>query len=352
MTTGLFALGQQGGQAPQAQPANSNPFQLQQSDYQKQLQQQAQGLLALGQQHTSQPYNYDSAPKMMDANQIAAERQRLEQGLYGKTEVDLNRRYQQEEEAFRANLANQGLDIGSQRYQRELDAFRRSKDEAYNDAKFQSMMYGGQETDRMFEQSMKARQQAIGEMDALRDRPLKEMAALLDPLSKFTDIASKESIAQLGADLDKYGVDKTYEASKYDTDKAFETAEADRFSSETIAREKMELDQSIATQRNELEKALQEGRITSEEKIAAERNLIEQQIAAERTAAERQLQLDEQTFLKEEKKKDKKFQGGQNAKDRQIQREQIRASLAKMSNGGGEAALDPAMLAQLMELLG
>jgi len=383
---GMFAVAQQG--KTNAAGLQPSPFAINQpkaakvheTPFGQQLQQQATGLFAAGQNAMAQTHNYDAAPKLLGSQDLLQERQRIESAVRANAERNLGRRYEEEEAAFRQSLANRGLDSGSVRYNKELEAFRRSKDDAYREADFAAMREGGAEMDRAFTQSLQARQQAIGETEALRDRPFKEMAALLNPTLEMYGLETQKGIASMQDETQRYGIDTDATVTReghatqksiaelqdltqrYGYDKAYETAGLDRTSREEIARMQddtaklsISSQEKIAQQRNELDRALQEGRITSEEKMAAERNLIDQQLQEERLAAEQALQKESQTWQSGEKTLDRKFTKRQNAKDRQIQREQIRAQMANRGGGGGgggEAPLDINAIMAMMQLLG
>lgn len=123
----------------------------------------------VGQAYAS-PYNYDSLQSVYGADDLDAARSRTEEAIYSR----LNTQFQQDEEALRTRLINQGIGQGSQAYQREMDAFNQMK----NDARMQAVLAGGTESDRALAQSLSLRQQGIGEIDKLRAQPLNEYLAM------------------------------------------------------------------------------------------------------------------------------------------------------------------------------
>jgi hypothetical protein len=116
------------------------------------------------------PYNYDSLNPLYGADDLNAARTRTEDAIYSR----LNPQFQQDEEALRTRLINQGIGQGSQAYAREMENFNQMK----NDARMQAVLAGGTEADRAFAQSLASRQQGIGEIDKLRAQPLNEYLAM------------------------------------------------------------------------------------------------------------------------------------------------------------------------------
>lgn len=122
------------------------------------------------QQAYSSPYNYDSLQPLYGADDLNAARSRTEEAIYSR----LNPQFQQDEEALRTRLINQGIGQGSQAYQREMENFNQMK----NDARMQAVLAGGTESDRALAQSLSLRQQGISEIDKLRAQPLNEYLAM------------------------------------------------------------------------------------------------------------------------------------------------------------------------------
>lgn len=123
----------------------------------------------VGQAYAS-PYNYDSLQSVYGADDLNAARSRTEEAIYSR----LNPQFQQDEEALRTRLINQGIGQGSQAYSREMENFNQMK----NDARMQAVLAGGTESDRALAQSLSLRQQGIGEIDKLRAQPLNEYLAM------------------------------------------------------------------------------------------------------------------------------------------------------------------------------
>lgn len=127
---------------------------------------------ALGQVESAYntPYSYDSLNPLYGQDDLNAARLRTEDALYSR----LNPQFDRDEEALRTRLINQGISQGSEAYNREMERFNQAK----NDARMQAVLAGGTEADRLFSQSLAARQQGISELDKLRAQPLNEYLAM------------------------------------------------------------------------------------------------------------------------------------------------------------------------------
>lgn len=143
-------------------------------DSQMRQQQQLGGLAenALGQVESaySNPYSYDNIQSLYGSDDLNAARTRTEEALFSR----LNPQFERDEEAMRTRLINQGIGQNSEAYNREMNRFNESK----NDARMQAVLAGGAESDRALQQSMSLRQQGISELDRLRQQPLNEYLAM------------------------------------------------------------------------------------------------------------------------------------------------------------------------------
>lgn len=130
----------------------------------------AEGYLGKVSNVLNTPYNYDALPKIPGANDLAAGRKAVEDAMYSRLEP----KFARDESDLRTRLANQGLDAGSEAFNREMDMFGQNK----NDARQQVTLAGGQEESRLFGLGQANRNQAINEYDAQRNAPLNELNAL------------------------------------------------------------------------------------------------------------------------------------------------------------------------------
>jgi hypothetical protein len=114
----------------------------------------------------------------------------IEDAVYGRHTARLDPRFGQEEDDLRTRLANQGINAGSDAYNREMDNFGRYKTDAYgqarNDAVTQGLPFGNQQRTQQFNEQMAqanlanaSRTQDIQERSFLRNIPLNDVAALM-----------------------------------------------------------------------------------------------------------------------------------------------------------------------------
>lgn len=118
----------------------------------------------------SNPYSYDNITPLAGGGDLSQVRTSAEDAIYSR----LNPQFDRDYEALATRLTNQGIMPGSEAYKTEMQRF----DQMKNDARMQAVLYGGTEADRLFSQSMAARQQGISELDRLRQQPLNEYLAM------------------------------------------------------------------------------------------------------------------------------------------------------------------------------
>lgn len=126
--------------------------------------------LSQAQNAYANPFSYSGLPEVYGSGDLNAARSKAEEAIYSRLDPQFNRDY----DALRTQLANQGIGQGSEAYNREMENFNKAK----TDARMQAVLFGGQEADRLFGQSLTNRQQAISEYERQRNAPLNEYAAL------------------------------------------------------------------------------------------------------------------------------------------------------------------------------
>lgn len=94
--------------------------------------------------------------------------------LMQRMNPDLDR----QQEALRAQLANQGITQGSAAYNTAMGQFGQQRNDALTQAQLQGIGLGMQQQGMQFGQSQQARQQAMAEQSYLRSLPLNELNAL------------------------------------------------------------------------------------------------------------------------------------------------------------------------------
>lgn len=102
--------------------------------------------------------------KLPGTDDFSADRQKVEDALYGRTTSRLDPQWQSQANDLAVRLANQGVTVGSEAWQREMDAFGRAKNDAYANARNDAILAGGTEQSRLFGNALAARQQGYNEV--------------------------------------------------------------------------------------------------------------------------------------------------------------------------------------------
>jgi surface antigen len=106
--------------------------------------------------------DYSGAPALGDPSQI---RQRAEDALYNRSIARLDPQWGQRESELRTQLANQGVDPGSDAYNQLYGNFSRGRNDAYSSAMNDAISGGGAEAQRQFGMDLAARQQGVNEVN-------------------------------------------------------------------------------------------------------------------------------------------------------------------------------------------
>lgn len=146
------------------------------------------GQLARLQNLYGQDFNYNSAPDMPTADE--ATRQRVEDALYGRATSRLDPRFNQAQDQLNSSLAAQGITQGSEAYNRELQNFGNTRNDAYSSAMNDAISGSDDAMQRLFNMGLQARQQGVNEANTLRTLPTQEAAALAG-ISNGLDTASR-----------------------------------------------------------------------------------------------------------------------------------------------------------------
>lgn len=107
--------------------------------------------------------DFSSATQLPGNNDFSAERQRVEDALYGRAASRLDDQFARREEDQRAQLLNRGLREGTEAYANAERDLNQSRTDAYGDLRDRAVLAGGQEQSRLFQQALAARQQGVGE---------------------------------------------------------------------------------------------------------------------------------------------------------------------------------------------
>jgi len=116
---------------------------------------------------------------------------KAQDAIYGKQTALLDPQYQQNQDALNTRLANQGINIGSEAYDREMNNFARQKDYAYGNARNDSILGGIQYENQLFNQSGQE-QQAYN--NAISAELNKRFAGNNQALNQYTALASGSQV--------------------------------------------------------------------------------------------------------------------------------------------------------------
>lgn len=182
-TSSFEEIGTSRGTPQFRQTISLSPAQQRILDLQQQLSQSTYGLgnQQLGNiaQTVSQPLNFDGATPLPGQGDFAAERQRVEDALYDRATSRLDPRFETERRRMETDLVNRGFTPGTEAYDRALDSYNRSRNDAYQQARNAAIGAAGAEQSRLYSQALSGRQQGIQETLTQRNQPINELAALL-----------------------------------------------------------------------------------------------------------------------------------------------------------------------------
>lgn len=130
------------------------------------------GAIANANQAIATPFNFDNAPAMPVADE--ATRQAIANALYGQSTSRLDPKYNQASSNLESKLAAQGITVGSEAHNREVDNLARDRNDAYQSAMNASQLGSLDAMNNLFGMGMSARKQGVDEIQAMRDQALKE----------------------------------------------------------------------------------------------------------------------------------------------------------------------------------
>ena len=126
----------------------------------------------------SEPVDFTSTAPPITTD-FSGDRQRVEDALYQRAASRLDPMWQDRESQLAAQLANQGIMLGSEAYTNAMRDFGQARTDAYDSAINQAIAAGGAEQSRLFGINTAARQQAIQENLTERNQPINEITALM-----------------------------------------------------------------------------------------------------------------------------------------------------------------------------
>ena len=158
------------------------------------LRENAQGtLLDQANNNLRQPLDFSGLDKQVGnlglSNDFSGDRQRVEDALYSRSTSRLDPQFQMGQRDLETKLYNQGVQPGTEAWNRELDSLARQKQDAYSGARTDAITGGGQEQSRLYGMDYQtanqnatlqnqARQQGLNELFSMRQTPLQELNLL------------------------------------------------------------------------------------------------------------------------------------------------------------------------------
>lgn len=118
-------------------------------------------------------------PNQPSDSDFAAEGDKLEQATYQKLTNLMNPQFEEEQNRLTSDLANRGIMMGSEAYNKELDNYNRRKNQAYTQAGLEAVGAGRQEQGRLFGQGLSAREQGFRQNISRRQQLYNELASLM-----------------------------------------------------------------------------------------------------------------------------------------------------------------------------
>jgi hypothetical protein len=154
-----------------------------------QTNQLAQGMLGNLGNTLNQPLNFGKSILPTD---FTAERNRIENELYGRQTKYLDLEKTSDRERMMQDLENRGIGRGSEGFRNAMDSFDKNWGDRYGDARTQAIQMGGNEMINSYNAAADARARSIEETLLKREQPMKELQGLLggDYQSTATNMGS------------------------------------------------------------------------------------------------------------------------------------------------------------------
>lgn len=125
----------------------------------------------------SKPLDFSGLPSMPTTTDQTG-RDQMTNAVYDQQARYLDPQFSQGQSDLTSRLANQGIMMGSDAYNREMNNFNLQKTAAYGDARDRAIQQGGAEQTRMFNLGLQGRNQGINEILAQRNSPIESLQAL------------------------------------------------------------------------------------------------------------------------------------------------------------------------------
>ena len=131
----------------------------------------------------SSALDFSKAPAAPDANGYQADRQKVEDSLYNRFATVNEPQFKKQLDDFYTRQSNLGRTSDMPAYQREYEQLQRAQNDARDAARTQAISMGGQEQQRLFENTNNLRGNSISEMLTQRNQPLTDLRGLLSAVN-------------------------------------------------------------------------------------------------------------------------------------------------------------------------
>lgn len=158
------------------------------------LRENAQGtLLGQANQNIKAPLDFSGLNKQVTnlglSNDFSGDRQRVEDALYSRSKSRLDPQFELGQRDLETKLYNQGVQPGTEAWNRELAGHAQQKQDAYSGARTDAITGGGAEQSRLYGMDYQSanqnamlqnqgRQQGLNELFSMRQTPLQELQLL------------------------------------------------------------------------------------------------------------------------------------------------------------------------------
>lgn len=131
------------------------------------------------------PFDYSGITALPSANDYGADRQRIEDSIYNQYSSVFEPQFQKERSDFEQQMADRGIAPGNAQYTKLLDDLTRRQNEQRQQIRGQAIQEGGQEQQRLFENTVGLRSQGIKERLQQRQQPLSEFSTVLGLVNPY-----------------------------------------------------------------------------------------------------------------------------------------------------------------------
>lgn len=125
-----------------------------------------------------QPVDYSGITEIFGGDTQEQWRQKQQDAIYGRFQREFEPQFQQQSARFEQQMAERGIPIGSELYNREKSRMEQQQESSRQDALANASVLSDQYAQNMYAQSMQGRQQGIAEYNAQREQPFQEWSGV------------------------------------------------------------------------------------------------------------------------------------------------------------------------------